>query len=115
MRTKKRVTSSSHLTEDFLSREKMGNTIIDAGVALPHVKASYITSNTAIIFRLDHPIIWHSGEQITIVIALMVGEVDLFSDRFIAKLADESVLARIKDVALAAGEIREFLEKEEIR
>lgn len=64
------------LFEALMARERLGSTGIGQGVAIPHCRATGITSCMAGIFRLEHPINYDAidNQQVDIVVALVVPE-----------------------------------------
>ena len=65
--------SERDLLERFVAREELGSTALDdSGVAIPHCRTERCTKPTAAMLRVDPPVQFGLGENVRIIIALVV-------------------------------------------
>lgn len=66
---------SEKLYGKFLLREKC-STNLGEGVALPHIQATTISQMTLVVLQLKQPIVWGSGEKVSLVLTLFIPETE---------------------------------------
>ena len=108
------ISCDAQLTRDLQNREMLGLTMIAEKIALPHVKTNYVQHNCVLVTQLDQPIIWSTGYQVSVVIFLLVNQVNEFVNRLMTERADESVLEQLENVHYSTAEIEKLLKEGEM-
>jgi phosphoenolpyruvate-protein phosphotransferase len=69
-----RVSSAFEVEQAIWQRESVFSTALGFSVALPHCKSSAVTNSSVSLMRLDQPIHWGEGVDVSLVIMLTVSE-----------------------------------------
>ncbi len=69
-----RVRSASEVEQAIWQREAVFSTALGFAVALPHCKSAAVTNSSVSIMRLDQPLPWGEGVDVSLVIMLAVSE-----------------------------------------
>jgi PTS system nitrogen regulatory IIA component len=105
LKAQKTVFTEMNVYQEFLNREKAGSTLIDEGVAMPHLESELVIESGVDIFLLEEPVEnWEQGAKpvdLIIVLVLKRGENQEILKKIrkiVVFFADEDNIEQIRSV-----------------
>lgn len=110
------VSSSERLVQELLNREEVGNTIVEEGIAMPHVESLNVLKSTVLFVQLEKGVVnWQeASEPISLAVFLLLKEDESLAIkneviRIVRMFGDDEIVEQIRKCDYS--ELRKFLEE----